>query len=558
MTGEPILSVRDLTVQFDSGDGWRSVVENVSFTLNKGEVLGIVGESGSGKTVTSRALIRLLPDRVSRIAGGSVDFEGRDVIAMSESALEDIRGGKIGMIFQNPTTHLDPVMRIGQQIAAGLMLHLGLRSRAARARTIELLDEVGFRDPERQVDAFPHELSGGMRQRAMIAGALSCNPAILIADEPTTALDVTVQAQIIELLRTLGRQRGLSIIFISHDLGLVADFCQRMVVMERGRIVEAGAVDEVIARPQHPYTIRLLHSQPGLTAPGRYFDLDGETKSQIETQPAPQGDTTYLAIDRLAVAFSRKRSLGEILTRKPVRDLAAVDGVSLNLTRGEALGLVGESGSGKSTLARSVVGLVTPKSGEIQLNGKSLGKPGERQRGPWHRQIQMIFQDPVSSLNPKMTVGETLAEPLAVHRLCPPADVKDRVLGLMTEVGLEHDLLNRKPHQLSGGQCQRVGIARALSVEPEFLIADEPTSALDVTIQAQIINLLMRLRESRGLTMLFISHDLTVVRHLCQRIAVMQHGRLVETGSAEEIFDNPRQDYTRKLLAAIPRVARAR
>ncbi len=335
---------------------------------------------------------------------------------------------------------------------------------------------------------------------------------------------------------------------------MVKDRDRDMVVMEKGRIVEAGAVNEVMVRPRHPYTVKLMRSQPGLTPPGNYFPIDGQEATPPPPSRPAQLREAFLEIDSLAVNFAQKRSIGEVLLRKPVRTLAAVDGVSLSIDRGEAIGLVGESGSGKSTLARSVVGLAAPDAGMIQLAGKPLAAPGGRGNGKWHRRVQMVFQDPVSSLNPKMTVAATLAEPLRVHRLCTEAEIPERVLSLVREVGLPVDLMNRYPHQLSGGQCQRVGVARALAVEPELLIADEPTSALDVTIQAQIINLLMRLRDSRGLTLLFISHDLMVVRHLCQRIAVMQHGRLVEAGPADEIFDSPRQDYTRKLLAAIPKV----
>ncbi|MCP4386457.1 MAG: ABC transporter ATP-binding protein, partial [Hyphomicrobiales bacterium] len=423
MTTEPILAVRDLTIQFAEGEGWQTVVEDVGFELRKGEVLGIVGESGSGKTVSARAVIRLLPSRTSRIAGGVVLFEGNDLLHLPEPALDEVRGGRIGMIFQNPMSHLDPVMRIGRQISIGLTLHLGMSARDARRRSIELLDEVGIRDPERRVDAFPHELSGGMRQRAMIAGALSCDPAILIADEPTTALDVTVQAQIVELLRDLRRQRGLSIIFISHDLGLVADFCDHMVVMEKGRIVEAGAVNEVMVRPRHPYTVKLMRSQPGLTPPGTYFPIDGQEATPPPPSRPAQLREAFLEIDSLAVNFAQKRSIGEVLLRKPVRTLAAVDGVSLSIDRGEAMGLVGESGSGKSTLARSVVGLAAPDAGMIQLAGTPLAAPGSRGNGKWHRRVQMVFQDPVSSLNPKMTVAATLAEPLRVHRLCAEAEI---------------------------------------------------------------------------------------------------------------------------------------
>ena len=554
MSAEPILEVRGLAVDFATEGGWQRVVEGVDLELARGEVLGIVGESGSGKTVTSRALIRLLPKRGCRIAGGEVVFEGRDLLGLPEDALQQVRGSRIAMIFQNPMTHLDPVMRIGRQIAVGLMLHRGMDSRAARKRAIELLAEVGFREPERQVDAFPHELSGGMKQRAMIAGALSCDPAVLIADEPTTALDVTVQAQIIGLLRDLRRQHSLSIVFISHDLGLVADFCDRVAVMERGRIVETAAVGEVIERPQPS-----LHCQPAALSAdhGRARQLLSAERtagrSPAAAQPGWRGrDLSHHRRPGRQLQPEARASRPSLM-REPAGAFAAVDGVSLTLRRGEALGLVGESGSGKSTLARSVVGLAKPDRGRISLNGQVLEEMNESDRAAWRRRVQMIFQDPLSSLNPKMTVADTLAEPLKVHAICPPDQVAQTVQALMAEVGLEPGLADRRPHQLSGGQCQRVGIARALAVKPELLLADEPTSALDVTIQAQILNLLMSLRQTRGLTMIFISHDLTVVRHLCQTVAVMQQGQLVETGSVEEIFQKPKQPYTSRLLAAIPR-----
>ncbi len=552
----PLLSVRDLTVEFAVEQAWRPVVMEVGFDLAEGEVLGIVGESGSGKTVTSRALISLLPAGVSRVPRGEVLFEGQDLLHLPPAALTEVRGGRIGMVFQNPTTHLDPVMRIGEQIALGLRLHRDMDRQAARKRAIALLEEVGFSHPHRQVDAFPHELSGGMRQRAMIAAALSCDPAILIADEPTTALDVTVQAQIIGLLRDLQRSRGLAIVFISHDLGLVADFCERVVVMERGRIVEAGPVQQVIGRPQHAYTKKLLGSQPGLIPPGQYFPLEGQEERAGKPVPVAEPGASILEVSELAVRFPGRRGFADFLLRKPAEAFVAVRDVSLSLRRGEALGLVGESGSGKSTLARSVVGLVSPSGGEIRLEGRPFD-PQARGGQDWRRKVQMIFQDPLTSLNPKMSVAQTLAEPLRVHGLCPREEIPARIDRLLHEVGMDGELAGRRPHQLSGGQCQRVGIARALAMEPELLLADEPTSALDVTIQAQILNLLLHLRQSRGLTMLFISHDLAVVRHLCQRIAVMQRGELVETGSVEEIFERPRHDYTRRLLSAVPEVARA-
>ncbi len=559
----PILDVRGLAIDFAADGGWNRVVDDVSFDVDRGEILGIVGESGSGKTVTCRALLRLLPDRTSQIASGKADFDGQDLLSMPTAALEKIRGSQVSMIFQNPTSHLDPVMRIGKQIAEGLMLHQGLGQTAARSRVIELLAEVGFREPAREIDAYPHELSGGMRQRAMIAAALACEPALLIADEPTTALDVTIQAQIVDLLDDLRRHHDLAIIFISHDLGLVANVCDRVVVMEQGRIVESAPIRKLVEAPSHPYTIKLISSQPETVKPGSFFTLGDENSPESTALPtvASLSARPLLDISNLVVEFRRRRTLLDIISRKPAAPFRAVDGVSLQLHRGEALGLVGESGSGKSTIARTIVQLVQPAAGSITFDGVSLNDEpaamhptSPNQPHPVAPGPAMIFQDPLSSLNPRMTVAETLREVLEVHAICPRAELDRQVDRLMQEVGLQPEFKNRRPHQLSGGQCQRVGIARALAIEPELLIADEPTSALDVTVQAQILNLLMRLRARRGLAMIFISHDLAVVRHLCQRVAVMAEGRLVETGTVEQIFERPKEAYTQQLLAAIPRM----
>ncbi|MDH3659182.1 MAG: ABC transporter ATP-binding protein [Alphaproteobacteria bacterium] len=559
----PILDVRGLAIDFAADGSWNRVVDDVSFDVGRGEVLGIAGESGSGKTVTCRALLRLLPERTSRIAGGKADFDGQDLLSMPKAALEKTRGSRISMIFQNPTSHLDPVMRIGKQIAEGLILHQELGASAARSRAIELLAEVGFREPARQVDAYPHELSGGMRQRAMIAAALACEPALLIADEPTTALDVTIQTQIVNLLNDLRRHHDLAIIFISHDLGLVANVCDRVVVMEQGRIVETAPIRKLVEAPSHPYTIKLISSQPETVTPGSFFALGEDSPPEPTALPKAASANTrpLLDISNLVVEFRRRRTLFDIISRKPATPFRAVDGVSLQLHRGEALGLVGESGSGKSTLARTIVKLIQPAAGSITFDGVRLSDEpaathpaSENQPDPVAPGPAMIFQDPLSSLNPRMTVAETLREVLEVHAICPRGELDQQVDRLMQEAGLQPEFKNRRPHQLSGGQCQRVGIARALAIEPDLLIADEPTSALDVTVQAQILNLLMRLRARRGLAMIFISHDLAVVRHLCQRIAVMAEGRLVETGTVEQIFEAPKEAYTQELLAAIPRM----
>ena len=539
-----LLAVEGLAIDALARPGPRALVRDVAFRLRRGEALGLVGESGSGKTLTCRALIGLLPS-ACRVVGGSVTLGGAgNLLAIDQRALTAVRGRRIAMIFQNPTSHLDPVMRIGEQIAEGLIRHGGLDRAAARRRAVALLDEVGIADPTHMVDAWPHQLSGGMRQRAMITAALACEPDLLIADEPTTALDVTIQAQIIDLLRRLRALHGLAVILVSHDLALVGDFCERVAVMRAGRIVEHGETATILARPQHPYTRELLGSQPRLVAPGHYFPVAGAPAGRAP-RPPPSSGTPLLEVADLVVTFARPRRLADLVRRRPAIVVRAVDHVGLSLAPGDALGIVGESGSGKSTLARAVVGLVAPSAGTIRL-------PGDAAAAPRYRRVQMIFQDPLSALNPRLTVAQTLAEPLIVHRLCRRAAVAARVEALMAEVGLDRALARRRPHQLSGGQCQRVGIARALAMSPALLIADEPTSALDVTIQAQILNLLMRLRGERRLALILISHDLEVVRRVCERLIVMRRGRIVEEGPAERIFAAPQADYTRELLAAIP------
>ncbi len=539
-----LLTVAGLAIDVLTREGPRALVRDVGFRLNRGEALGLVGESGSGKTLTCRALVRLLPS-ACRVVAGKVTLSGAgDLLAMDERALTEVRGRRVAMIFQNPTSHLDPVMRIGEQIAEGLILHQGLDRSVARRRSIELLDEVGIADPAHTVDAWPHQLSGGMRQRAMIAAALACEPDLLIADEPTTALDVTIQAQIIDLLRRLRGTHGLAVILVSHDLALVGDFCERVAVMRAGRIVEAGETAAILAHPRHPYTRELIGSQPRLVPPGHYFPVSG---APAERAPRVKlgGGAPLLEVADLVVTFQRPRRVLDLVRRRPATYVRAVDRVGFALASGDALGIVGESGSGKSTLARAIVGLVTPSAGAIRL-------VGDERETPRYRRVQMIFQDPLSALNPRLSVAQTLTEPLIVHRLCRRAEVATRVAALMAEVGLDPALAHRRPRQLSGGQCQRVGIARALALSPAILIADEPTSALDVTIQAQILNLLIRLRAERQLALILISHDLEVVRRVCERVIVMRHGRVVEEGPAERIFAAPQAGYTRELLAAIP------
>ncbi len=538
MTNRPLLTVDNLAIEFDTAHGMVSALKGVSFSLSQGEVLGIVGESGSGKTVACRSLMRLLASN-ARIVSGRIEFEGRDMLALNERELGRVRGERIAMIFQNPSTHLDPLMTVGRQVGEALQVHQGVSASEARRQSIELLADMRIPEPERRVDAYAHELSGGMRQRVMIAAALACRPSLLLADEPTTALDVTVQAQILDLLKRIRRERGLSIVLVSHDLGVVAQMCDRVVVMKDGGVVESGPVGEIIERPRKDYTRRLIASQPALMPPA---------------SSSTQSRDAILSLDKLCVHFPQSRSMAAILTGRPRHVVRAVDGVSLTLAQGETLGIVGESGSGKSTIARAIVGLVPTNSGSIIFAGESVANLNGAERVRFQRAVQMVFQDPFTSLNPAFTVAQTLAEPLRQHRLCQVAEIPARVADLMRKVELPEELLGRRSGQLSGGQRQRVGIARALTLEPQLIIADEVTSALDVTIQAQILSLFKKLRESMNLSIILISHDLAVVRHLCERVAVMRHGRLVEYGTTSEIFTAPREEYTRELLAAIPRI----
>lgn len=541
-----ILSVESLTVVFDTPFGEVTAVDDVSFDLVQGEALGIVGESGSGKTVTCRSLLGLLPP-TARVSG-RIDVEGANVVSLAPRDLAALRGRKMSMVFQNPSNYLDPLMRVGEQIGEGLRFHLGLSRGAARRRSVELLEQVRIAHPERRVRAYPHELSGGMKQRVMIAGAIGSQPQTLIADEPTTGLDVTVQARILELLKQLREQEHLSLILVSHDLAVIASTCDRVIVMKDGRIVEEGPTREILLRPSAAYTRELVASNPGLDLRKALISRRGASVVADSSQPV-------LVVENLSVTFGRARGrLSSALLGQGAPPVRAVEEVSFSLREGEILGLVGESGSGKTTIGRAIVGLTEPSAGRVLFDERGLGDGRGKQRNVRPRTIQMVFQDPYASLNPRLTAQETIAEPLRRHHLCHPDQIEERVRELMTAVELRPSLATRRPHELSGGQCQRVAIARALTVEPRLLIADEITSALDVTIQKQILNLLRKLREELNLTIIFISHDLGVVQELCDYIAVMRSGRLVEYGTTDEILFNPREDYTKELLAAVPRM----
>ncbi|MGR9244179.1 ABC transporter ATP-binding protein (plasmid) [Rhizobium leguminosarum] len=535
-TGKPpLLEVKDLSVSF----GGFVAVKNVSFTLQPGEILGIVGESGSGKSVTCRAVMRLLA--ATARAEGTVALNGRDLLTLNEDELCAVRGRDVGMIFQNPASHLDPLRRIGQQVSAPMIRHLGIGKREGLQRAVKLLEDVGIHEPEKRARSYPHEFSGGMKQRAMIAAAIGCQPKLLIADEPTTALDVTVQARILELLKDLNRKTGLAMILISHDLGVVADICSHVVVMRNGEMVEQGPIDDVIDRPRHPYTKLLIESQPGLKSYGTDVGLERATP--------------LLRVENLSVTFPAGQGLfGGFGSSNSFR---ALDGVDLEINTGETVGIVGESGSGKSTLARSIIRLNTPSGGVIRLDGQDVGALGGEALTAFRRRVQMVFQNPYDSLNPRLTIAEAVAEPIWRHGITDRKTARKEADALLEMVELPSSLRDRKPQQLSGGQCQRVGLARALALKPQLLIADEITSALDVTTQAQILELLVRLQRERSLTLLYISHDLAVVSSLCQRVYVFKAGRVVEQGVARQVLSAPQDPYTQALVSSLARLPSA-
>jgi peptide/nickel transport system ATP-binding protein len=537
----PVLSVRDLTVRAHLDDGVRTLIDAVSLDLGKGEILGLVGESGSGKSLLCRSLVRLLPSSLLKIESGSVLLEGRDLTRISDAEMLKVRGSKIGMIFQNPTSHLDPVMRIGDQIAEGIRYHRGLNARAARAAATEILAQVGFPDPVRQYDSYPHEFSGGMRQRAMIGVALSCDPKVLIADEPTTALDVTIQAQILRLLMQIRDKRGLSIILITHDLGIVAQTCDRIAVLRGGKLLEEGPKRHILSKPQNPYTVSLIASHPSMP--------DETAAFADRTKPVP-GIKPLLEVDDLHVRFAARGSL----FKGGAKTVSAVSGVSLRIMPGESVGVVGESGSGKSTLARAILGLTPLSSGHVTFDGVDLAQQKSAALAKLRRETAMVFQDPYNALNPRLKIGEMLAEVLKVQGKLSAADIPARIGELLDLVGLEREFAKRKPRSMSGGQCQRAGIARALAVSPKLIIADECVAALDVTIQAQIIDLFGELKEKMSLTLIFIAHDLAIVRNLCDRVVVMYRGEIVEEGPSEDVFARPKHAYTAALIAAIPHI----
>jgi peptide/nickel transport system ATP-binding protein len=553
----PVLSVENLTTAFRVNGVWRPVVRSLSFDIAPKETVAIVGESGSGKSVTALSIMRLVPEVNGRIEG-KIWLDGRDLLGLPEAEMRGVRGNDISMIFQEPMTSLNPVLTIGFQIAETLRYHRGLDQKAANAEALRILETVRIPAAASRFDEYPHRFSGGMRQRVMIAMALACRPKVLIADEPTTALDVTVQAQILELIKLLQDEFGMAVIFITHDMGVVAEVADRTIVMFKGDGVEQGGTDAIFRKPRHPYTRALLAAVPKLGSmkgeprPRRFPVVDAETGEADIPQNGP--DTVakdaepLLKVDRLVTRFDvRAGLLGRVSGR-----VHAVEDVSFDLKAGETLALVGESGCGKSTTGRSILRLVPPTSGQVMFEGRDVASLPKAELRQMRRRMQMIFQDPYASLNPRHSVGAAIAEPIIIHGLAEKRAAREQAAELMRKVGLSPDMADRLPHEFSGGQRQRLCIARALALSPKLIVADEAVSALDVSIKAQVINLMLDLQQELGLAYLFISHDMAVVERVSHRVAVMHLGEIVEIGPRAAIFENPQHAYTRKLMAAVP------
>jgi peptide/nickel transport system ATP-binding protein len=605
-TKDDLLVVKGLSVEFAGAAGWARVVDDVDFSIPAGQTLGIVGESGSGKTVSSLAIMGLLPARAARIPTGSVKFDGRELIGMPPAELRTILGNDISMIFQEPMTSLNPAFTVGNQIAEVVRCHRKANRATAWARAVEMLDLVGIPDPARRAKDYPHALSGGMRQRAMIAMALACEPKLLIADEPTTALDVTIQAQILELIRSLQKELGMSVLFVTHDLGVVAEVCDRVTVMYAGQVVEANTVENLFARPRQPYTEALLSSMPQLAKPGEALKtIPGQVpraeefpvscrfaarceyaQPECAMQPIPLdllpdgGHVRCIRHEALELTGASEFVMASVgsakvdkhnddvlldikgltkffpvysgVLRRVVGQVRAVEDVDLQIHRGETLGLVGESGSGKSTVARLILQLIEPTSGSVVFKGTELVGLKKRALRNERGAMQIVFQDPYSSLNPRAPISDAIGEPLEIHQGLRGKARNAKVVELLGHVGLGRHLVNRYPHEFSGGQRQRIAVARAIALAPDLVICDEPVSSLDVSTQSQVINLLRDLQEDFGLAFLFIAHDLSVVRHISDRIAVMYLGKIVEVGQADEVYLRPTHPYTQALLSAIP------
>ncbi|ARO13648.1 peptide ABC transporter [Ketogulonicigenium robustum] len=553
---KPVLSLRDLRVAFAVDGDWREVLHGISLDVMPGETVAIVGESGSGKSVTSLSIMGLLPPKATRISG-SISLNGRELVGLPQTQMQKLRGGEMAMIFQEPMTSLNPVFTVGQQLAEAISAHHKMPAAEIRAEAIRLLEKVRIPNAEARLKAYPHEFSGGMRQRVMIAMALASKPKLLIADEPTTALDVTIQGQILDLIKTLQEEEGMSVLFITHDMGVVAEVADRTVVMFRGDAVEAGPTAQIFAHQQHPYTRALLAAVPSMGAmegqpyPLRFGIVDKETglaSPEVPLDTPVDTTTPLLSVRNLVTRFDVK---GGWLGRK-TGAVHAVENVSFDLFPHETLSLVGESGCGKSTIGRSIMRLTDSLSGEILIDGEDMRTMPKSRLNSLRRQAQMIFQDPFASLNPRMTIAEALTEPFLTHKMGSKAEAREKAAHLMAQVGLDPAMLARFPHEFSGGQRQRISIARALVLDPKVIIADESVSALDVSIKAQVVNLLMDLQESLGLSYLFISHDMAVVERVSHRVAVMYLGEIVEIAPRAALFANPQHPYTKKLIAAVP------
>ncbi len=553
---EPILSVENLTTSFLVDGAWKPVVRNVSFSVAPGETVAIVGESGSGKSVTSLSIMRLLQSDSSRIEG-KILLGGRDLLSLPEHEMRKVRGNDVSMIFQEPMTSLNPLFTIGDQISEALLCHRDMSAADAKAETIRLLEKVRIPSAASRFDEYPHRFSGGMRQRVMIAMALASKPRLLIADEPTTALDVTIQGQILDLIKMLQDEEGTSVLFITHDMGVVAEIADRTVVMYRGEQVETGATADIFHRGQHPYTRALLSAVPVLGAMQSYerplrFPVVNTATGESDT-PAEVPDTVAKEKPVLQVKNLTKRfDIHSGLFGKLKGRVHAVENVSFDLFAGETLSLVGESGCGKSTTGRAIMRLIEPQSGSVIVDGRDVLSLGKRDMREMRKSVQMIFQDPFASLNPRMTVGQAIAEPFLEHKMGTAREAKEIVADMLRKVGLTPDMASRYPHEFSGGQRQRICIARALALQPKVIVADESVSALDVSIKAQVINLMLDLQQSLDLSFLFISHDMAVVERVSHRVAVMYLGEIVEIGPRAAVFGNPQHDYTKKLMAAVP------
>ena len=559
----PLLSIKTLSIDFHTGSSITNALKNINVEVNNGEVVALVGESGSGKSVTALSILQLLPSPPAKYIAGEIIFteenNSTDLLKRSRHEMQNIRGNKIAMIFQEPMTSLNPVLTCGSQIQEALVQHKKISNREAKRQTIEWFEKVKLPSPESMFDRYPHQLSGGQKQRVMIAMAMCCEPSLLICDEPTTALDVTVQKTILLLLKELQQQSNMGIIFITHDLGVVAEIADRAVVMYKGEIVEQNSVKEIFFNPQHAYTKALLACRPVNHERGKRLPVvsdfmevnttEKKKESPVEKKASSSIDNV-LKVENLSVWFPTKKTI----FGKPLSYTKAVDDVSFDLYKGETLGLVGESGCGKTTLGRTLLRLIEPTSGKIIYNGIDLTAKKRDELRTLRKEMQIIFQDPYSSLNPRLTIGSAIAEPLKVHGInSSEKQRRDKVADLLEKVDLKAEHFNRYPHEFSGGQRQRIVIARALALNPSFIICDESVSALDVSVQAQVLNLLNDLKKEFGFTIIFISHDLSVVRYISDRIMVMNKGKIEETGAADSVYFNPQSEYTKRLIASIPK-----